>query len=448
MSETSRFWTTDGTGDGPSGGYTQQQFLEFVRSLFIGDKFTTEGVLKNVNNGLAVSSPSATNIDVATGAAIVYGFYYENTTVLALSFSAPAANTGGRVVLEVNWTAQTVRGKVILNTSGVTDPPALTQSAGTTWQISLASFVADTSGNVTNLTDERDFANFGTSISNEMLEDGIITLAKMAANSVGSSQIVTGAVTDNQLGADSVTNAKIATGAVGSNELATGAVTNVKLGADSVDSTKIADNAIGSEHIQADAVGSSEIAANAVGSSEIAANAVGSSEIATGAVNTDEIAADAVTPAKIPNRTRKILINLVTSNATQQEDSPGIRLPDSVKTYVTGGVMVPDDFASGASLVLVGHTGSISQTIMTGIFNWAAIDQPYNTHTDSYSNSPIQVTTANDLEEISLPGIDVSSLAAGDFLEVYIERDGTHGGDNNNTDFYIVAMYLEYTADS
>ena len=34
MAEISRFWTTDGTGDGSSGGYTQAQFAEFVRRFW------------------------------------------------------------------------------------------------------------------------------------------------------------------------------------------------------------------------------------------------------------------------------------------------------------------------------------------------------------------------------------------------------------------------------
>jgi hypothetical protein len=219
MAETSRFWTTNGTGDGPSGGYTQQQFYDFLRRVFLKDDEATQGILKNVLNQLAVTSPSATNIDVATGAAMVHGFYYENTAVLNLSFSAPAATTGGRVILTANWAAQTVRASVLLNTSGVTSPPTMTQSAGTTWQISLATFQTDSAGNVSSLVLSTDYAAYGTNITQEMLTSGIVDTqhlvadavdgTKIADDSIDSEHYVDGSIDTAHIANEAVTAAKI-----------------------------------------------------------------------------------------------------------------------------------------------------------------------------------------------------------------------------------------------
>ena len=222
MSEASRFWTTSGTGDGPGGGYTQQQFYDFLRAMLIGDQEASEGVLVGVNNELAISTPSAAHIDVATGAAIVYGFYYENSTTLNLSFTPPGATTGGRVVLEVSWSAQTVRAKIVLNTSGVTTPPSLSQSAGTTWQISLATFQTDNAGNVSSLVDTRTYAHYSTKVSTQMVDDDAITADKAADGIIDASAKLAAAV---------VTAGKIAAGGVSAtNQLADDIVDDTKAG--------------------------------------------------------------------------------------------------------------------------------------------------------------------------------------------------------------------------
>ena len=77
MTEDSIMWTTDGTGDGASGGYTQTELIRWMRQSFLADN-TDEGVLKNYLNELEVTGV-ATPVAVNTGAAYVYGFPYWNT---------------------------------------------------------------------------------------------------------------------------------------------------------------------------------------------------------------------------------------------------------------------------------------------------------------------------------------------------------------------------------
>lgn len=171
MAEQSMPWTTNGTGDGVSGGYSQQRWYDIFRKLFTPGQSESAGVVRGEGSELAVTG-TASPLSVAAGAAVVRGFIYENTSSLNLTVSTPAATTGGRVVLEANWTAQTVRAKVVMSSSGVTTPPALTQTDGTTWQISLATFTI-TSGGAITLTDDRSFCHFGTKVD----MDGISTPA-------------------------------------------------------------------------------------------------------------------------------------------------------------------------------------------------------------------------------------------------------------------------------
>jgi hypothetical protein len=61
-------------------------------------------------------------------------------------------------VLRADYSARTVRIAIISSAAGTADIPALTQVAGVTWEIPLASFViADGSGAISALTDQREF---------------------------------------------------------------------------------------------------------------------------------------------------------------------------------------------------------------------------------------------------------------------------------------------------
>jgi len=182
MAESSRFWTTSGTGDGPAGGYTAAQFYDFVRKMLIGDQHASEGVLKGESNELAVTG-AASPLAVNTGSAIVYGFFYENTASVNLTVTTPVVGTtGGHVILRVNWAAQTVRLVAVRNTDGVAAIPSLTQTAGTTWEIRLATFTITTGGVIT-LTDARTYCHFSTEIIAAMIQDSTITPAKLANRS-------------------------------------------------------------------------------------------------------------------------------------------------------------------------------------------------------------------------------------------------------------------------
>lgn len=218
MAESSRFWTTNATGDGPVGGYTQQQFYDFMRKVFITDQEATRGVVLGEQGGLACSG-TASPIAVAAGSAIVYGFFYESTASVNLTVTTPSVGTtGGRVILRAGWSAQTVRLVAVRNTDGQIAIPALTQSAGSTWEISLYTFTITTGGVIT-LTDDRKYLEIGSKVIQDGVEtasikDANVTLAKMAANSVDSSQIVAGAVDLAHMSASSVDSSQIVNGAV------------------------------------------------------------------------------------------------------------------------------------------------------------------------------------------------------------------------------------------
>lgn len=182
MAEFSLFHTTSTSGDGAS-AYTQAQLLAWLRRTFTATP-ATEGVLKNYANGLAVSG-SATPLTVATGAAVVDGFPYENDTAVSLAVPTPTVGTTGkRVVLRADYVAHTVRIALISSADGVSAFPALTQNAGVTWEISLATLSVTTTGVIT-VTDARSFAHFSTQVNLAMIDDGVIDATKINASAAG-----------------------------------------------------------------------------------------------------------------------------------------------------------------------------------------------------------------------------------------------------------------------
>lgn len=163
MAESSMWWDTTGVGDGPLAGYTEAQVEEFFRDVFTGDDYATLGVLPNVGNELAVTT--ATNqVTVASGGAWVYGHYYPNTASQNVAVTSPSVGTTGvRVVLRGSWAGQTVRATVIKNTDGTSAVPAATQTAGTTWDITLATGTITVGGSLS-LTDARSFLRMPTAL--------------------------------------------------------------------------------------------------------------------------------------------------------------------------------------------------------------------------------------------------------------------------------------------
>lgn len=154
MTEKSQFWYTDGftgaTGDGGA-PYTQEEFRAYNAALL------GEGVVVGAGNELAVTGATSP-LAVATGRAQVAGFHYWSDAIENLAVTTPSTGTtGGRVVLRADWTTATIRLAAKTSSDGVATIPALTQTLGATYEISLASF-AITTGGVIALTDTRVFA--------------------------------------------------------------------------------------------------------------------------------------------------------------------------------------------------------------------------------------------------------------------------------------------------
>ena len=155
MTQTSRFW--GGTVTGDAGPYSNDQFNFVSYTLFGGSTYVDAGYSVGYLNELAVTTPSANTLSIASGAAMVSGIWYANTSVVSQAVAnADSGETRiDTVCLKASWALQTVR---IALHAGISAPspvaPTLTQTLGVTYEIPLAQATINSAG-VISLTDAR-----------------------------------------------------------------------------------------------------------------------------------------------------------------------------------------------------------------------------------------------------------------------------------------------------
>ncbi len=168
MVEISRPWTGTATGD--AGPYTFDQWTDVWTSMFTVDN-VIQGVLRGQGGELAVTGTSSP-VDIAAGEAIVDGTWYDSSAAATVAVPTPAGSTRiDLIVLEKDWTAQTVRLARVAGTEGA-GAPSVTQVDGTTWQIKQAEASITTGGTIT-VTDFREFnvGLVGKKVENVALAD-------------------------------------------------------------------------------------------------------------------------------------------------------------------------------------------------------------------------------------------------------------------------------------
>ena len=133
------------------------------------------------------------------------------------------------------------------------------------------------------------------SVGTSQLATGGVTEAKLADDAVTEAKILDDAVTETKLADSSVTTAKIADANVTSAKLATDSVTTIKIADANVTNAKIADTAVTAAKIDADAVTTSKIDDLAVTADKLAADSVTNSKIEDGAISQAKLDANALT---------------------------------------------------------------------------------------------------------------------------------------------------------
>lgn len=330
-------------------------------------------------NTLAVTGTSSP-VDIATGAAVVNGKLFRVTAAETEAVATPVGGTRiDRIALEIDYTT-TPETAAIVRVAGVVGgaAPALMQTDGTKWQVSLAQ-ASITTGGVITVTDERTYLGDGalaaSAAGRARMADGFFdaatALAKFAADSI-TNAVLLDAVADGAFVADAATRALFATGFV--------------------------------------------------------------------------------TAALIADRTRTVFVPATrgwvtnTSNPIAPADERGIALGDGVLSVAIGETHLPSDYVSGLTAVAVVQCDGASGNLYArNDIYMGADNQAYNTHNDYTGYSAVAAAEA--LNEIL--SVNVSSVAAGDYITCRLARNAAHGSDTFNAGkVYVKGWLLSYTADS
>lgn len=146
MAEQSMFWPTTGTGDGTSGGYTSDRLVSIWKAV-LGD-----GLLNYLGN-LSATGKFTTTLSIDTGAALVKGYLYENTTSASISTSTLGSGTYGLYVIANESASALTVSRSVAGTSvaSKTVRLALNGTTPTEPYIKLADVIT-TSGTISSIT--------------------------------------------------------------------------------------------------------------------------------------------------------------------------------------------------------------------------------------------------------------------------------------------------------
>lgn len=160
MAEQSMFWPTTGTGDGVSGGYNETRLKDIWKAT-IGS-----GVLKYLND-LAVTGSGTSNLAIATGAAVVSGYLYENNTSATITTGTLSTGSYGLyIIANESAGSLTVSRSVAGTTVGTkTVRLALNGSAPTQPYIQIAT-VGTSAGVISSITMTNDRWSIQRGVSN------------------------------------------------------------------------------------------------------------------------------------------------------------------------------------------------------------------------------------------------------------------------------------------
>lgn len=184
MTQRSLFW--DGSVLGDCGPYTSAHFHDQLLRSITGCT-GNRGVLLNWLNNLEVTGTSSP-LSVATGAAVVYGTFFESDAAVSVTISTPATGYSryDRIVARRNASTQTVRIGTTQGTPSVGTPtvPALTQDVSGIYEIPLANALIDDAGTI-EVTDTREYATYSSSwpaslVTGDMIVGGNVTADKLA----------------------------------------------------------------------------------------------------------------------------------------------------------------------------------------------------------------------------------------------------------------------------
>lgn len=164
----------EGSSTGP---FYSSEDVALLLGLHTGSYWAIDcGVIAHMGGELNASVAGSV-IRIDSGWAMLNGFFYYNDAVITLQPTLPTiSTTSKRIVAQIVWDDPepndiSVNVVVLEGTDGISAVPQLIQLPGALFQIPLWSFDMDTFGGITNLTDDRIFAQYTMALNRASSSD-------------------------------------------------------------------------------------------------------------------------------------------------------------------------------------------------------------------------------------------------------------------------------------
>jgi hypothetical protein len=157
MTEISKPWDGTTSGDAVAAPYTADEWSAIQSTIGAGAAIATYkgGVARDELSELLLSGV-ASPLTIASGRALVNGYWYENDSNVSVTVTATPSTRVDRIVLRLTYGTPNIRITRLAGTDGSATPPSLVNN-GTSWDIPLWKFTISSSGTIGTIVDERGY---------------------------------------------------------------------------------------------------------------------------------------------------------------------------------------------------------------------------------------------------------------------------------------------------
>lgn len=127
-----------------------------------------------------------------------------------------------------------------------------------------------------------------------------------------------------------------------------------------------------------------------------------------------------------------------------------VQFDDAVNKLLFFSCKVPDDFVSFISVKLIWASSAISGDMLWRLgSNWAAAGENYTTGNNTPMPAGVTSSAGAHILNVQEPAIPLtlSGVAKGDYLGLYVRRDGVNGLDTLDTVVWIFGLLFTYVAE-
>jgi chemotaxis protein histidine kinase CheA len=226
------------------------------------------------------------------------------------------------------------------------------------------------------------------------IEAGAITTGLLAANAVTAAKIAAGTITAAEIAAGTITGSKIAAGTIVAGNIAAGTITTGLLAASVITAEKLATDAVTANSIKAGVITAAHVAAATLTAAEIKAASITGDRLVVNAITAREIAADAVTATQIKAGS---IDGMIITGATIRTATTGARLEftgSSLTGYASNNSVFAQLDTTGGGLIRMANQSMGTVTVKGVTWYGGGVVFTHPTYGDSTASAPVALAAA------------------------------------------------------